>query len=35
VSEIAPASRGVVTGFGIFGYWVALRGIQNLLAAKK
>lgn len=35
VSEIAPASRGVVTGFGIYGYWVALRGIQNLLTAKK
>jgi 3-dehydroquinate dehydratase-2 len=35
VSEIAPASRGVVTGLGIFGYWVALRGIQELLAAKK
>jgi 3-dehydroquinate dehydratase-2 len=34
VSEIAPASRGVVTGFGIFGYWVALRGIQNLLTAR-
>ena len=35
VSEIAPTSRGVVTGFGIYGYWVALRGIQNHLAAKK
>jgi len=34
VSEIAPSCRGVVTGFGIFGYWVALRGIQNLLAVK-
>lgn len=35
VSEIAPTCRGVVTGFGIFGYWAALRGIQNLLAARK
>jgi len=35
VSEIAPACRGVVTGFGIYGYWVALRGIQDILAAKK
>ena len=33
-SEIARVSRGVVTGFGIFGYWVALRGIKELLAAK-
>lgn len=35
VSEIATASRGVVTGFGIFGYWVAMRGLKELLAAKK
>jgi len=35
VSEIATASRGVVTGFGIFGYWVAMRGIQDILSAKK
>ena len=35
VSEIAPACRGVVTGFGIYGYWVALRGIQDILAARK
>jgi 3-dehydroquinate dehydratase-2 len=33
-SEIARVSRGVVTGFGIFGYWLALRGIQDILAAK-
>ena len=33
-SEIARVSRGVVTGFGIFGYWVALRGIKEILAAK-
>jgi 3-dehydroquinate dehydratase-2 len=35
VSEIATASRGVVTGFGIFGYWVAMRGLKELLAAKQ
>ncbi|HET9403592.1 MAG TPA: type II 3-dehydroquinate dehydratase [Burkholderiales bacterium] len=35
VSEVATASRGVVTGFGIFGYWVAMRGIQALLSAGK
>jgi len=32
VSEIARASRGVVTGFGIFGYWLALRGVREVLA---
>ena len=35
VSEIAPGCRGVVTGFGIFGYWVAMRGLKDILAAKK
>lgn len=34
VSEIATACRGVVTGFGIFGYWVAMRGLKELLGAK-
>ena len=34
VSEIAPACRGVVTGFGVFGYYVALRGIKELPAPK-
>jgi 3-dehydroquinate dehydratase-2 len=33
-SEIARACRGVVTGFGIFGYYLALRGIKEVLAAK-
>ena len=33
-SEIARVSRGVVTGFGIFGYYVALRGLREMLAAK-
>lgn len=32
-SEIARVSRGVVTGFGIFGYYLALRGIKDMLAA--
>jgi len=31
VSEIATATRGVVTGFGIFGYYLALRGIREIL----
>jgi 3-dehydroquinate dehydratase-2 len=30
VSEIATAARGVVTGFGIFGYYLALRGIREI-----
>ena len=29
VSEIAPACRGVLTGFGILGYYLALRGIKE------
>jgi 3-dehydroquinate dehydratase II len=34
VSEIARVSRGVVTGFGIFGYYMALRGVREILSAK-
>ena len=34
VSEIARVSQGVITGFGIFGYYLALRGVRELLAAK-
>jgi 3-dehydroquinate dehydratase-2 len=34
VSEIARVSRGVVTGFGIFGYYLALRGVRDILDAK-
>ena len=33
-SETARACRGVVTGFGVFGYYVALRGIKELPAPK-
>ena len=33
-SEIAPVSRGVVTGFGILGYYLALRGIRDMLVAE-
>ena len=28
-------ARGVVTGFGIFGYYLALRGLKDLLASGK
>ncbi len=34
VSDVAKVSRGVITGFGIFGYWMALRGLQDILAKK-
>ena len=34
VSEIAPSCRGVITGFGIFGYYLALRGLRDIIAAK-
>lgn len=30
-SEIAGVARGVVTGFGVFGYYMALGGIQEML----
>jgi len=33
-SEIARVSRGVIAGFGIFGYHLALRGIKDMLATK-
>jgi 3-dehydroquinate dehydratase-2 len=31
VSDIATASRGVVTGFGISGYALAMRGLQAIV----
>ena len=34
VSEVARVSRGGVTGFGIFGYYLALRGLSELLRTK-
>jgi len=30
-SEIAGVARGVVTGFGIFGYYLTLRGLKELV----
>jgi len=35
ISEIGTVARGVVTGFGIFGYYLALRGLQDILAATR
>jgi len=34
VSEIARVCRSTVTGFGIFGYYLALRGIRETLKPK-
>ena|ERR1041385_6775854 len=31
-SEIAGVVRGVVTGFGVFGYHLALRGLKEILS---
>jgi 3-dehydroquinate dehydratase-2 len=35
VSETARVSHGMVTGFGLPGYYLALRGVKDMLAAKK
>ncbi len=35
ISEVGQVARGVVTGFGIFGYYLALRGLKEILAAPK
>jgi 3-dehydroquinate dehydratase II len=35
VSETAKVSQGMVTGFGLPGYYLALRGVKEMLAAKK
>lgn len=32
-SEIARACRGVITGFGIYGYFLALSGLRDILRA--
>ena len=34
VSEIGRVSVGVVTGFGVFSYYLALRGVLNLLESR-
>ena len=35
MSETARVSQGMVTGFGLPGYYLALRGVKDMLAAKK
>jgi len=34
VSEIAPVTRGTLTGFGIYGYYLALKGLQDICTRK-
>src|SRR6185369_10325130 len=34
-SQTASVSQGIVAGFGLPGYYLALRGVKDLLAAKK
>jgi 3-dehydroquinate dehydratase II len=34
VSDTAQVSQGMVTGFGIAGYYLALRGLRDMLAAR-
>lgn len=34
VSEIAPVARGTLTGFGIYGYYLALKGLQDIATRK-
>lgn len=34
VSDIARAAKGTVTGFGIFGYYLAMRGLKELIAPR-
>jgi 3-dehydroquinate dehydratase II len=33
-SEASRVCRGTITGFGVFGYCVAMRGIKDMLASK-
>jgi 3-dehydroquinate dehydratase-2 len=34
-SQTASVSQGIVAGFGLPGYYLALRGVKDMLAAKK
>jgi 3-dehydroquinate dehydratase II len=34
VSETAPVSHGIIAGFGLPGYYLALPGVHDMLAAK-
>jgi 3-dehydroquinate dehydratase-2 len=34
ISDTAQVSQGMVTGYGVAGYYLALRGLKDMLAAK-
>ena len=34
ISDTAQVSQGMVTGYGVSGYYLALRGLKDMLAAK-
>jgi 3-dehydroquinate dehydratase-2 len=34
ISDAGRVCRSVVTGFGIFGYFLALRGLKEMLAKR-
>jgi 3-dehydroquinate dehydratase-2 len=34
ISDIGRHTKGVVTGFGIFGYYMAMRGLREITQAK-
>jgi 3-dehydroquinate dehydratase-2 len=34
VSDIARVARGTIAGFGVFGYYMALRGLQDICGGK-
>jgi 3-dehydroquinate dehydratase-2 len=34
ISDVGRHTRGVVTGFGLYGYYLALRGLMEIAAAK-
>lgn len=35
VSETSKSAQGMVTGFGVTGYYLALRGLKDVILAKK
>ena len=35
MAQTAAVSQSIVTGFGVAGYALALRGIRDMVAAKK
>lgn len=34
ISDTAPVSQGMVTGFGVAGYYLAMRGVKDLVNKK-